>query len=472
MLFAVLVLAALVCGLALYLHHRPDDAMTLLLLGLLVTFALPQRFVVAGLDTAGAPGLLVGVALFGLWVLNRLRPLRPLDPRPDAAPVLAGVYLAAWLVEFAMTQLLPDLGATPDSMMREIITVLSVLGVLLYTSDAIRDQQRLERLMRALTLLGAAVALVGIVQFLLGSDPLNTLRLPLLAEAPTQRPERVRAGFLRVRGTAFHPIEFSVVLGMLLPLAIGFAFRSRTPRIRRLYGVVAMLFGVASTLSISRSGVVTIAVGVVVVAMHLEWPERLRLAAGGAFALVLVYLTVPGLLGALRTLFLRAEDDPSIANRLSDIPVVLEVLRASPIVGEAAPFFIPQDRLFDNEFFVRITNGGLVGLAGLLALLIVPLLLAWARSQLGNDRDGRMLAGMVAASLATGIVSLATFDGFFFRLFTTVLLVLVAAGCAAWRLRDEDPTARDTAPVRRRPQDAASPSGPAATGREARTPHR
>lgn len=454
-LFGLLVVGL---GLTVFLQRRPGNAMTLLVLALAVSFALPQRFEIQGLDTAGAPSVVVGAALLGLWALNRLRPQEPLDPRTDVAPVLAAITLGLWLLLSASQGLRPPPpGTTSDAFLREVLFFASQLGILLYASDAIRTQTDLHRLLRTMTLLSTAVAVLGLVQFVSGVDPLNTLNLPGLVPADTQNLERIRSGFLRVRGTAFHPIEFSVVLATMLPVAIGYALLSNRRERRRLYGVCAFVIGTAALLSISRSGVLAIAVAVTVTAIHLGWPQRIRLAIGGAVGVVLVYLTVPGLLGTLRGLVSNTGNDPSIQARVDDIPFVLDVLRRSPLLGGAAPDVQPDAILLDNEFFQRIVNGGLVSLVGLLVLVLVPLLLSWARTRLGDDEDAQMHAGMLTASLSAATVSLATFDGFFFRLYLTVLLVLIAAGCAAWRLRDEDPLARSAVPVRRRFTGASLP---------------
>ena len=451
-------LAVLGCALVLYLHRAPGDAVTLLLLGLVVAFAFPQRFVVPGLDSGGAPGLLVGTALFGMWTLGRVYPRQPLDPRPDATPVIAGVYLAVWLLGMALGELRPHPGANLESTARDVIGILSILGYLLYTRDAIRTQHDLERVLRAMVLLGSAVALFGVVQFLLGFDPLRGLNLPLLVEAETFERERIRSGFIRVRGTAFHPIEFSVVMAMLLPIAIGFAVRSARRARRWLFGVCAALLGVAALMSVSRSGTVTIVASLTVVAIHLELGERLRLLLAALGGLLLLYLAVPGLLETIQLLFTEADTDPSITGRLEDIPFVLDVLGQNALVGQNDPSVGVSDRLLDNEYYGRVLRDGLIGLSALLLLLAAPLALAWCRARIGEDRDARTHAGMIAAGLTAGAVSLFTFDGFFFKLYISTLLVLVAAGTAAWRLRDEDPAAVEAAPPRTRVTLSSAPA--------------
>lgn len=438
------VVAVVAVAVAVWLR-TPGDTLSVLFFALTGTFVLGQRFVVTGLDTAGAPALLIGVLLFSLWALGRVHPRQLLDRHADVGRMAFYGWMMLWLLGNVVGMMNPGGGHGLESLVRSMMGLMMFTGVGLYASDAIRTPNDLQRLLRALSLFGGFVALVGIVQFVTRTDPLTAFAIPGLQQ--NSEAVRIRSNFLRARGTAFHPIEFSVVLSMLLPVAIHTARTATSTASRRLAGASAVACAAGALISVSRSGVVTIVVALVVVQLGWSWMERARYGAYGMVVLVGVYMLVPGLLGTLRGLFANAENDPSIIARQDDVPFVLGVVRESPAVGIGSGQVTVEDILLDNEFYGRLISGGVIGLIGFALVLLAPAIAAYARSQIGEDEAQRSAGAAIAAGIIAAFVSFATFDGFFFMMFVSVLSVLLAAGGAAYRLRRFDAAALEAAPL-------------------------
>jgi hypothetical protein len=91
-------------------------------------------------------------------------------------------------------------------------------------------------------------------------------------------------------------------------------------------------------------------------------------------------------------------------------------------------------RTLDNQYLGTLVEAGFVGLIALVALLVGAFLVGIRVRRASPDADTRSLAYSLAVSPAVAAVSLYTFDGFGFPMFSGVLfLILGALGCL-WRL--------------------------------------
>ena len=80
--------------------------------------------------------------------------------------------------------------------------------------------------LHVIVLCGAAVAFVGILQFLFHFDLTPHLRPPGMHFGSFDASIGSRAGLTRAAGTTANPIEFGVFCAMVLPLAIHVAYRA------------------------------------------------------------------------------------------------------------------------------------------------------------------------------------------------------------------------------------------------------
>jgi O-antigen ligase len=408
------------------------DAVTLLVVVGALLLLLPAQLVVANIGIA-TPALFAALVCGWLWAMGRVADSD--DMARGRQPVRIGllVYGVAILASYAASA---SLGLTPDQAQgadRGIVVTMAMVGLALYAADGIRDRARLDRLLESLVVCGTGVAVVGIVQFTIGWDTIETLRIPGLTsmdlgyEAIT-----TRSDFSRVAGTMLHPIEFSVVLTMLLPFALHYAFTRRNHR----WWIPVVLIGVAIPMSVSRTAVVAIAA--IAVVLVPTWPrEWLRgaLVLGLAMAVGLKAM-IPGLIGTLRALLFSYGADPSIASRHRGSGAAWTFIDQHPLFGRGYGSFIPQRFFFlDNQYMLTIIETGFVGLCALLVLFGCAIHAARAARRASTDLADRHLGQCLVASLVAALVACGTFDFLSFPSARGLAFLFIGISGAFWRLQ-------------------------------------
>jgi O-antigen ligase len=287
--------------------------------------------------------------------------------------------------------------------------------------------------------LGASlVAVVGIVQFAFGIDLSRYLRLPGLVAGTVSGDSFIdtRSVLRRVQGTTAHPIEMAVFLGMVLPLVVHYARTSVSRSWQRLGWLASAGLILASIpLTVSRSGVVALAVVALVLVPTWPWRERVTALAGAAVGLAAIRLAVPGLIGTLRSLFTYFGTDPSITHRTGDYARAVTYIVDAPWFGRGFHSFIHSYYFVtDNQYLLSLIETGIVGLAALVGLLLAGIVLAAKTRRISSDAGTRDLAQALLASLAVAGVCFATFDALYFPMVTGTTFVLLGSAGALWRI--------------------------------------
>ncbi|MPQ99439.1 hypothetical protein GB931_16245 [Modestobacter sp. I12A-02628] len=404
---------------------------------LVLLVLVPSVFVVGPLGAAGTPAGLVGLLLLVLWVFARVTRARP-DLGTTAVHWLVLLFVSGLLAAVTSAAARPMSALETNSMVRGVIVVLGWAGVALFLADCARGRLRLFSVVRLLVGLGTVLALLGLFQFATGFDFIAQLSVPGLSRNASASLYE-RAGFHRVNATAIHSIEFAAVLAMILPLAATEALRLRT----RTALLQALLIAGAMPLTVARSGIIGLAVGLlftfVVVPRRIRWlMVALSPVAVGGFV-----VASPGLLGTLRDLFLAAGSDTSITARTGDYPAVEAFVSEVPWLGRGPFTFLPSIyRTLDNQYLGSVVEGGLLGLAVLLALLGGAVLLAARVAVLSEPGPDRLLAAALATGVAVAALLFLTFDAFSFPMAMGVLFVLIGLiGAASATVRPPVPPA-------------------------------
>lgn len=388
------------------------DATTVLSFYVVLLLAIPSPMVVAPLGSAGAPSAIMALGAFFLWAwLHVQRHERWLDgPQPVRTAALAWLVLMLVVYAHAMSSPLPADEISPaDSGMLKLV---GLIGIVALANDALVGLERARTVLRRLVVAVGLVAILGVVQYATKEMLVDRISIPGLTSGAADWSLAERSGLIRPSGTATHPIEYGVVLTMVLPIAITFALKS--PTRRWLYRVLLGAIAFAIFLSISRSAMLCAFVALVVLA--ITWSNAVRLVAAIASvgAAVVVYLTVPGILGTITRLFTGASEDSSIASRTDSYGLAAQFIERSPLLGRGFGTFLPKYWILDNGYLGLLIEGGAVGLGGLLVLIAVA---AWAgrraRRAASHDFDGQ-LGQALLASVAAGACSLAFFDTFAF----------------------------------------------------------
>ncbi|NHC14418.1 O-antigen ligase family protein [Motilibacter deserti] len=402
----------------------------------LLLYALPPRLVVSGLGAAGRPALMLGFGLFAWWCAMRLVPGLAARGRQPVRWALAA-YLLLYVLSYAAGYDRGLDGVEGRSADRGLLVTVALVGTALVVADGVPTRRSLDRLLRTLVLAGAGMSVVGALQHVAGIDLTRHIVVPGLSRNGTLIGIGARGSgdLSRVAGTAGHYIEFGVILGMLLPLALHYALFARSGRERRWRWLLVVVIGVGVPFSISRSAVLALVVGLVVVMAPWRLRAQANVAIGALVALVAVRATQPGLLGTIRSLFTNAGNDPSIQNRTSDYAAVSGYISERPWLGRGQGTFLP-DRyvLLDNQLLGTLVSGGVLGLAALLVLFAVAFSLARRARRTAPDEQARSLGQALAAAVAVGLVASATFDSLGFTTFAMTLFLLFGATGALWRL--------------------------------------
>lgn len=315
--------------------------------------------------------------------------------------------------------------------------------------------------LRALGIMVAVAGVVGLAAVFerrSGSNVFYSLEQWLPLDNVGDGADKLRGEEARAFGSAEHPIALGAMMVMLLPVAVYLAIHARWPRdvgVRRLvWGVAAALLLLGAGASISRT--------VVLMLLAAGWVVfRLRRSAVKAalLALPVVFLSVlaidPAVITTLQESFnpaeggiveeQQSEGGPRSAGRIADIGPTLRDIGERPLFGVGFGSRVVTEegtnaRILDNQYLTTAVEAGLVGLAALVALVLVPIRWLW-RTARRQDLDRRLtdLAAVFAASMSAFAAGMVVFDTIAFGQVVVLFLAFLAA--AAW-LRDETRPAR------------------------------
>lgn len=412
---------------------RRFDGAAVVVVFIFVLIAIPSQLVIGPLGGAGTPAQVIGMAAFLWWVWDRVH--RPADGLSAVRPVrtAALIWGASVLLAFAAAMIRPISSAELSTANLGLLSVLAWLGILLVASDGIPSLPRLSAVVSWLTVGGAAIATLGILQFITHQPFTDYIQIPGLTLNQQLYGALTRDGFVRPSGTAVHPIEFGAVLTMILPFAIYRVIDGRHPNIvGRWFPVVTI--SVAISISISRSAFVCAAVAVIAIIPTIPRAERRALLAGIAFLATMVFLLVPGMVGTITGLFTSISDDPSAQSRTGSYGIAAQFIQQSPLVGRGMFTFLPSYRIFDNQYLLFLVEIGFVGFLATVALLLTGITSAVRASLRVLDLHTRYLALSIAISLIVATIGLALFDAFSFPMVPGLLFLVLGLSGAAARL--------------------------------------
>lgn len=416
------------------MHGPAWDGARILKIYAVLLLALPPGLVVGPMGGAGQPATLLGLACGLWWVIHHVS--RPYGTPWSRQPVRFGFLAFACAVgaSYVAATVRPIEGAEYSTLTLGALFVLSWGGVLLVANDGIPDGDRLLSVARMLVVLGGAMALLGIVQFITSQVLVDKIQIPGLVANHGVFGLTQREGFTRPAGTASHPIEYGAVLTMILPVALALGI-SDTKRSFLVRWTPVALMAACVPLSISRSALLSGALGVLFV--MASWPRRRRL--GGLVVLlvsaVATFLLVPGMLGSLLGLFTRVGGDSSAASRVGSYAIAGDFIERSPLFGRGFSTFLPSYRILDNQYLGLLIETGFVGLLAFAALIVAGVLAARSAERNAADETQRQLARGLGAGVLAGALTMALFDGLSFAMAAAMLFLMIGLAGAARRVR-------------------------------------
>jgi polysaccharide biosynthesis protein PslJ len=398
--------------------------------------SLPAKLVVQALPVSISLATAIALSLGVWWLCTHL--VTDLGMAKGWNPVRAA------LLFYAITQTLTYGAASagylpPDELHatdHTLVTVAGCIALALVVCDAVQRMDRLHLLLK-ITVCGTTfLALVGILQALIGLDLTRYLQPPGFRSSTDFAYVLSRGDYRRPAGTAAHPIEYGAACTMILPLALYYAFR---PRIgtgaRMLWMACAGLMAASAVLSLSRSAMLCLAVLTPI--LLFAWPpcRRLMSVAVLIVSVVGLGLAAPNLSATLSGLFLGASSDSSILARLRDYDAAFVEVARHPLLGRGLGTWLSSKyNVLDNQYLHTLIENGVIGLAAFTLLFLVSVVcLVRIRSEI-SDPSERELALTLVAALSVGVVGSFTYDSLTFTTATGLTFLLIGAVGALIRI--------------------------------------
>ncbi|MCC3282360.1 MULTISPECIES: O-antigen ligase family protein [Arthrobacter] len=416
------------------------DAVSFLTVYLILTVVLPSYLAITALGSLGRPSTLWGLLGLFWWVFERLRRTTAVPHGSKAVRWALLLFLGAVLMSYAVSNLqgIPPSESTPAD--TGMLRVAGWVGIALLANDGIPSWERWLVLIRRLVFMGGLTAVLGLGQFLTGQSLLEWMSFPGFTADSAYGSVSSRGEFVRPSGTASQPLEYAVVLSMVLPLALTLALTERQRSLAARWWPVLAL-ALASITSGSRSAFIGAAVGLVVLVPTWSAAVRLRVLIAMTVVMGIVYVAVPGIAGTVRGMFQSLGNDSSSLSRTDSYDIAVEIASRNLYFGRGFGTFLPHYRIFDNGYLTALVE---IGVIGVLLLILVLLAGMWcsfrtARSTAPAGSPVRAIGAALAASILAGGVLFAFFDGLNFSI-SAALLFLMAGVAGSYRGLNRTPS--------------------------------
>jgi polysaccharide biosynthesis protein PslJ len=411
----------------------PWDAVTVLTAYILLMYAIPSDRRISALGTAGSVSVVFALGATLWWCWHQLRRSEPTPMGPQPVRNAQFVLMAAVFASYIAAALRPLPAAESTTVDSSLLRMLAWSGILLVTSDGIPSFARLLTVLRRLSWAAALLAALGLVQFFTHRALVDMIQIPGLTPGAMDLGSGSRGGFARVVGTAVHPLEYAAVLSTIFPVALSLAIYDRARRPWQRFVPVSVI-ALSLLLSVSRSAILVVAIGLVVLVPSWSRAIRRRALVTGIIMLGAVYLFVPGMIGTVTGLFTGLSEDSSTVSRTDSYDLAGIFISRSPWFGRGFGTFLPDYRILDNQYLQSTIELGIFGLVALLSLPITAAVCGFvARRRLENPLLRAIGQSLTAAALSEGVLT-GLFDTFSFpQAVGTSFLILGLAG-AYWRL--------------------------------------
>jgi polysaccharide biosynthesis protein PslJ len=406
------------------LDHQPSRERTPWLLGCLCFLipVLPADVVLAGpLKSNGSPARMIAIIMFGLVALGFVVVRRTsCDRRVNPGAIILLLYFLLWLLVYGVGLLSIDSPSIAANKTRAVIVLIANVGVGLFALTMARTARQ-RRIVLGCLLAGLAFAcLVGLLQSVSSVDLRLLFKPPGFVLHVEEGLGSKRMGVQRVMGTSQHPIEFSALAAVTIPLAIYFARNAATRNVRFLSLAACGLATLALPAAVSRTGVISVAAALLLYAFAFKVRQIIVTAAAGAIMIGGYIIVFPHIANALWNTITGSQADPSVQSRTEHYLEVSRIFGAHTVFGlglGGAPQF------YDNEWLQTIVQGGVIGVAALILLCggtAFGVSAALRRATTPTQREQAYMLGAVAVGI---LLSSTTFDLLYYQQATLVFFI-------------------------------------------------
>ena len=325
---------------------------------------------------------------------------------------------------------------------------MSFVLVYYIVATQVRRRQSIDFLLRFLTVGGALIGALGIVERRTHFNAFNHLHaiLPFLTYEPNDSSLAYlfRGGDLRAIGPAQQPIALGAMLVLILPISV---YLTRT---RGRHWIIASVFLLAGALATGSRTALSMILAEFILFLIIKPRETKRLLPLVVPAIVVVHVLAPGALGGLKSaLFpkgglvaeqtrLAVNANPQLAGgRIRQIRPMVTEASHHPFFGEGLGTrltgFDTKDRnapILDDQWLNNLLDVGFIGFALWIWLFVrsIRMLLRRARESSG-DGDEWLFLGL-AASIFSFAIGMLTFDAFSFTQVYFVFWILLGLSAA------------------------------------------
>src|SRR5262245_25083895 len=240
-----------------------------------VMLVIPSPLVIGPLGAVGAPAVLLALACLAWWACARFMPGGMAWGFNPIRWAVIG-FMMAMFAGCSAGAVRPMQGIQVTGADRTLLVLLGFAGIALLAADGISSLEQLNRVIRRLVNVSALFAGAGILQEYTSIDVAKFVSIPGLSPAVAPAAQfalEQRASLKRVVATASHPIEFGVVMAMVLPIALHLALTASEDdkRSRWLcFGVIAF----AVPLSLSRSAILGVICAMAMLWCGWDWERK------------------------------------------------------------------------------------------------------------------------------------------------------------------------------------------------------
>jgi O-antigen ligase len=418
------------------------DAAAVVSIMIALTSVIPAGIIVPGMTDIGRPGLVIALLLFCWWVLVRFTShLVMTGPQPMRIAMLA--FLISALMSYAVGFMRGLTSIEKNGADRVMLFYLMLAGVVLMTADGVPNWLRLRKIVNVLIWSAAIVALIGLIQYVTGVDIPSYIQIPGLQIKTPALGFMARGDSFRVASTTAHYIELAAYLSLALPFAIHQALHGRSKGYRRAGLICALIIAGGNAATISRTGIIGIAIMVICLVPVWTWRTRYNVLVLAVGLFAAIGATGPGLVRTLVGLFQNTSQNSSIEARTSRYPMVFHYVAQRPWLGRGTGTYVsPQYQVLDNQWLTTLIANGVVGVVAMLALSVTGIVLASLALRRSSSPEVRHLCAVLISTQIIAIAVAGTFDSFGYSTYVMTLGLSLGLCGAVWRLTHPTRTVR------------------------------
>ena len=383
-------------------------------------------------DDIGRPAVIICVLMFAWWLASRCHQ-RLVMPGPQPIRWAVLIFLLSLLISYAIGY---ERGLTTieaNAADRLLIGAAAFFGVILLTADGLTNWGRLRLVLQVFVWCSVFMSFIGVLQQVLPTDPVAYLKVPGLQSGALIGLQERGSG-VRVAATTTHYLELCGTLALAWPIAVHFWIYAPTLKLRRRYMLATMLITLGILETISRTGMVAVAIATLVLMPLWTWRKRYNTVVFGVALFGALSVASPGMGRTLFNLFADASDDPSITSRTERYKMVGYYFAQRPWWGRGTGTWIPpMYQYLDNQWLRTVLENGIIGVAALAMLHLIAIFVAAIAFRRATTREDRHLClALIAVQLEAMFIAY-TFDALAYSTYTTMLGVMIGMCGTVWR---------------------------------------